>query len=167
MRALVSQRMVRVFECIRMRSQVPRMRILCASARVVPALECQPACSASPRGLGRGREHLLLLPVFRRVALATCSRNRCRHPYTPTAAYSCLRNSGILPTLSPSRFFFLPLQIEESHKSFLQGGADFVGGQFVGWLKPVMHKKRGGALGEGTGRKFPRKNNTCRTRGET
>ena len=47
MRALVSQRMVRVFECIRMRSQVPRMRILCASARAVPALECQPACSAS------------------------------------------------------------------------------------------------------------------------
>ena len=47
MRALVSQRMVRVFECIRMRSQVPRMRILCASARVVPALGCQPAYSAS------------------------------------------------------------------------------------------------------------------------
>ena len=162
MRALVSQRMVRVFECIRMRSQVPRMRILCASARAVPALECQPACSASlaldgvastfcfPRFFAASR-----WPRVVETGVGTL------HPY------SCLQ----LPTeffqrCHPSLDLFLPLQIEQSHKSFLQG-AGFVGGQFVGWLKPVMHKKRGGALGEGTGRKFPRKNNTCRTRGET
>ena len=122
MRALVSQRMVRVFECIRMRSQVPRMRILCASARAVPALECQPACSASPRGLGRGREHLLLLPVFRRVALATCSRNRCRHPtplQLPTAAYGILE---FFQRCHPLDSFFCLCRSKKVTRVFCRGG---------------------------------------------